>query len=115
MADVVISMQAAHDIWMAHREIIAGEKLLLDIRAALDRRDDATPLDSFGRRRPYQLGAPSGENSHKLMNVSPQLAVYVIEAHIAATRKELVEASLRARMELDGVMPPEGVAAEKSA
>ena len=103
MIEAVISMRAAHEIWMAHREIEAGEKLLSDIREALRRGEDATPLDAFGRRRAYQLGAPVGDNTHKLLDVSPRLAVYIIEAHIAAKRKELAEASVKARMELDGV------------
>jgi len=44
----LISMAAAHRIWTAHREIEAGTKLLANIDDALQRGEDATPLDPFG-------------------------------------------------------------------
>jgi hypothetical protein len=97
----VISMAAAHRIWMAHREIEAGTTLLTSIDDALQRGEDATPLDPFGRRRAYQLGAPMGDNTHKLLDVSPRLARHIIEAHIAEKRRELVEATLAARIEME--------------
>ena len=110
----LISMAAAHRIWTAHREIEAGTKLLANIDDALQRGEDATPLDPFGRRRPYQLGAPMGDNTHKLLNVNPRLARHVIEAHIAEMRRELVEATLAARIEMETETqagPQEGEAA----
>jgi hypothetical protein len=99
-----ISMDAARRIWTAHREIEVGKKLLADIKAALDRRDDATPIDPFGRRRNYTLGVPSGDNAHRMLDVSPRLAACIIEAHIAEKQRELVEASIAASIELDGAV-----------
>jgi hypothetical protein len=97
----IISMRVAHRIWTAHREIEAGTNLLAQIDEALQRGEDATPLDPFGRRRAYQLGAPMGENTHKMLNVSPRLARHIVEASIAAMRRELVEATLAAKIEME--------------
>lgn len=81
-----LSMEIALRIWTAHREIEAGKQLLSDIRAAL---------------KEGQLGVPSGDNSHRLLDVSPRLAVHIIEAHIAEKQRELEEASIAARVEMD--------------
>jgi hypothetical protein len=65
-------------------------------------RDKSAPTlkDAFGRRQHLQLGIPSGENSHRLFQVAPQLAESVIRAHIAKTEAELAEAQEQARLEL---------------
>ena len=102
MPDGTISMLAAERIWRAHREIEAGEKLLAEIKTALTQGRDATPLDPHGRRRGFSLGVPMGNNGERLLEVSPRLASYVIEAHIAEKRRELVEVSIAARLELEG-------------
>lgn len=105
----MITRETAERIWIAYREIETAEKLLTDM--AKEREDqfrweqdkgkhEPTLKDAFGRRRHLQLGVPSGENSHRVFDVSPQLAESVIKAHIANKEKELVEAQESARMEL---------------
>jgi hypothetical protein len=101
----IISKRAAHRIWSAHREIEVGTKLLADINEALSRHDDPTPLDDFGRRRSYSLGVPVTDSSQRMMDVSPRLAAAVIEAHIAEKQRDLVEATLAARIEMDTPEP----------
>ncbi len=99
----MITAQTASDIWSAYREIAAAEKLLSDMKAERERpfADHAATLkDSFGRRRQLQLGIPSGENAHRLFDVSPLLAESVIRAHIAEKQAELVQVNERARIEL---------------
>lgn len=103
MNEPTISKAAAARIWNAHTEIENGEKVLTDIESHHDKLD-ATPHDPFGRRRDYTFGLPMGENSHRMINVSPTLSVYVVKAHIANMRKELTEACIAAKMELDGVV-----------
>lgn len=103
----MITVETCQAIYAAHREIEAGEKLLADMKAERERpfteREKHEPLlrDSFGRRKQLQLGIPTGENSHRLFDVSPVLAESVIRAHIENKRAELVEANERARIELD--------------
>lgn len=103
----IITMETAARIWGAHREIETAKKLLADIEGCLRRGDDPTPIDPFGRRRAYDLGVPSGDNSRRLLDVSPRLAVHVIRAHIAEKEKDLAEACVMARMEIDGATPVE--------
>jgi hypothetical protein len=95
-------MALAHRIWSTHREIEIGAKLLAEMRETIEIEElAATPLDR-DRRRHLQLGVPSG-TGHRLFDVAPDLAITVIEAHIAGKRSELAAASALARMELDGI------------
>lgn len=104
----MITQETAARIWQAYREIETAEKLLTDMAAVREqehmRQAEAkyapTLRDAFGRRQQLQLGVPSGENGHRIFDVSPVLAESVIKAHIANKQKELVEAQESARMEL---------------
>lgn len=104
---MMISLETCVAIYAAYREINAGEKLLADMKAErekhrFDEVDKYAPTlnDAFGRARQLQLGVPSGENAHRIFDVSPVLAESVIRAHIENKRAELVEANERARIEL---------------
>ncbi len=103
----MISQETAAAIWSAYREIASAEKLLADMAAErakpfADRSKYAPTLkDAFGQRQHLQLGVPSGENSHRIFDVNPELAEAVIRAHIAKKNVELVEANERARIELN--------------
>ena len=100
----MITKETCVDIWNAYREIEAGEKLLSDMKTEQERihadKHAATLRDAFGRAKQLQLGIPSGENGHRLFDVSPVLAVSVIRAHIENKRVALFEANERARIEL---------------
>lgn len=107
----MISKDTAERIWIAYREIETSEKLLTDMAKVREEefkweqdkgKHEPTLRDAFGRRRHLQMGVPSGENSHRIFDVSPQLAESVIKAHIAIKQKELVEAQEAARLELLG-------------
>ena len=59
-------------IWSAYREIEAGEQLLADMAKERERtladKHAPTLRDAFGRVRQLQLGIPSGENAHRLLD-----------------------------------------------
>ena len=99
-----VSKEAAERVWMCHREIAAGEKLLYDMAEQMMQDEPAkyqqTLKDAFGRRRCLQLGIPSGDDCHRLVDVSPELALTIVRAHIARKQSELVEASEACRVEL---------------
>ena len=98
-----ITIETAAAIWKAPREIDTATKMRADIRDKKKWGEDPNPLDAFGRRRPYTLGVPSGgDNSHKLVDVSPELALHIVEAHITRKQTELVEVCARAALELSG-------------
>ena len=92
----MIDQMLAGAIWDCHREIVAAEKLLTDlaqVEEELRRNGDqqfAQLRDAFGRRKNLTLGIPSGESSHRLFDVAPELAKSVIRAHMANKQAELV-------------------------
>ena len=105
----VISKATAIAIAVAYQEIERGEKLLADVHSCISERRErlakgAEDLrDAFGhRQRSLTLGVPSGDNGHRLCDVSYELAVPVIEAHIANKRSQLSALSLKAKTELGG-------------
>jgi hypothetical protein len=105
----MITQETAAAIWSAYREIETGNKLLADMQKELRWEHDKTaPVlkDAFGRKRHLQLGIPSGENCHRLLDVPASLAETCIRAHIAQKQKELAEANEKARLELTVALSP---------
>jgi hypothetical protein len=101
----MITQKTIELIWRAQREITTGEQLLEDMKKVEEQNahdPHAQHLkDAFGRRRELQLGIPSGNNAHRLLDVSPDLAKTIIVAHIEKNRAKLVEANECARIELE--------------
>ena len=102
----MITQETAARIWNAHREIETSKKMLEDVTKEREKQwgdfDEHAPTlrDAFGHRRHFQLGVPSGENGHRLFEVSPVLAESCIRAHIENKRRDLAEANEAARIEL---------------
>ncbi len=99
-----ITMQTAAMIAHAHREIEVARELLKKIEQGKKWNQEIDIRDAFGRRQyVLQLGVPSGNGGHKLLDVSYELGGYIIEAHIEKMQMRIAELSEIARMELDGV------------
>lgn len=102
----MITQETAARIYSAYREIEAGEKLLADMETIRKQQglDKTAPTikDAFGRPQHLQLGIPSGENGHRILDVSPVLAESIIRAHIENKRAALAEVQECARIELGG-------------
>jgi hypothetical protein len=105
----MLSDSTIEQIWHCKREITAGEKLLADMESVRKSEQERgnrisstepTLNDAFGRKQHLQLGIPSGENGHRLFQVSPRLAESVIRAHIGNKTAELMQANEQARIEL---------------
>ena len=100
----MITQETAIDIYNAYREIEAGKDLLVDIQKAEDEyhMDKHEPKleNAFGRRVHFEMGIPSGNNSHRIFRVRPMLAKSVIKAHIAEKEAELAEVQERAFLEM---------------
>ena len=88
------------DIARAHREIEAASNLLEKVKLAQSDNSPVDVRDHFGRVRGCQLGVPSGDNSHRILDLSWELAVPIIEAHIAQKQSALVAFSEKARTEI---------------
>jgi hypothetical protein len=95
----MITKQTAFDIWCAYDEIAKGEALLKQMKEEMAGGQLPDLRDAFGRPRNLQLGVPSGENRHRLFDVHPNLAVAIIEAHIAEKRSVLSAVNERAKLE----------------
>ncbi|MBC8125820.1 MAG: hypothetical protein H8M99_01550 [Gloeobacteraceae cyanobacterium ES-bin-144] len=104
----MITQETAAAIWHAYREIATAEKLLADMKAEREKpfselnKHSPTIKDAFGRPRHLELGIPSGDNSHRIFQVNPQMAESIIRSHIGQKQAELVDANERARIELSG-------------
>ena len=106
----MLSQETAARVWQAYREIETAKKLLSDMQEIREREADRfgrgidkhapTLKDAFGRAQHLQLGIPSGENGHRLLQVAPGLGESVIRVHIAKMELALVEANEQARLEL---------------
>jgi hypothetical protein len=99
----MITKETATDIALAYREIDAAEKLLTDVREAMDRFSGKDLRDVFGRRAEgLSLGVPSGDNGRQLFNLPHTVAIPVIEAHIVQCRAKIVALTEKARGEMAG-------------
>jgi len=97
----VIAFETARDIAFAYREVEAGEALLVQMQEAKDRRSAPDIRDAFGRRQDgLQLGIPQGDSGHRMYGVSWDLAVPIVEAHIAASKAKIKALSLKALVEM---------------
>lgn len=107
---MILSADTAVAIAVAHQEIARGVNLLADVRKSIAERNgrgefgvsaESDLRDVFGRRRnSLQLGISSGDTSHRICDMSYDLAVPVIEVHIANKRSELQALSVKAKAEL---------------
>ena len=97
----MLSKETAMDIALAHRELETAEKLLEDVREAMDRREPADIRDAFGRRVDgLQRGVPSGNTGQRLCTVPWPVAEPVIKAHIANQKARIEALSIAAFEEL---------------
>ena len=94
----------AYEIWMAHREIETGEKLLADIQETMARDQAETPVDRSCRRG-FQLGVPSVAGGNRILDLDPALAQKIIEQNIDLQRTRLIELSDKVRDELADPAP----------
>ena len=96
----MISKNTAACIAFAYSEIEAAEKLLEILDKSRSEHREPDFRDAFGRVRGLQLGVPSGESGHRLLDVAPVLGAAIIQAHIAQKKAEITALCEKARMEL---------------
>lgn len=100
----MITKETAIKIFNAHNEIENAKKLITNMAEVLRvdaEKTNPTLYNAFGERRGLQLGVPSGENSHRLFNVSADLSVKIIEDHIKQQVIRLNELMAIAKIELN--------------
>lgn len=104
----MVTQETAVRIFNCYREIEAATKLLKDTQQAQQdnikeglSRDAPVIKDAFGRERNLELGVPSGSDSRRLFQVSPDLAIAIMQSHLAKMQAQLIELNELARIELD--------------
>jgi hypothetical protein len=96
-----ISKETATDIALAYREVETAEKMLQELTEQRQRWQQPDIRDAFGRLQGgLQLGVPSGKDSHRLFNVEWQIAIPIIETHIAAGKAKIRILTEKARVEI---------------
>lgn len=103
---MILPQQLAMDIYNCHSEIVRAEKLLEEVKKYLETDkincNTDTLRDAFGRQQNnLELGIPSGQSSRSIIRLSPKLGKYIIEAHLASMKAELVELSVSAKIALE--------------
>ncbi|SEM55268.1 hypothetical protein SAMN05192583_0601 [Sphingomonas gellani] len=102
----MISFETARDIAYAYREVETAEKLLAELAEAKTWHKPPDVRDAFGRRQDgLQLGVPSGDSSRRMYHVAWELAVPIVEAHMAASRAKIAALCVKAAAELSGQGP----------
>lgn len=106
----MLSQEMCKKIWACHREIETGKSLLIEVEKIINANEErqrtqahgeALSLkDAFGRSQGLQLGIPSGDNCHQLLNMSYDLAKPVIKTHISNKEAELAELNEMAKLEI---------------
>ena len=105
----MLSQKVCEEIWQCQREIATAEKLLEELKALINKnkenrfanQHEERLKDIFGRDGDLELGVPTGERSKRLFRVSYELAVPVINAHIANKAAALAELNEMAKLELE--------------
>ncbi len=99
----MITKETCVKIWHCHNEIEKAKKLIQDM-AKVVKKDTEKKMpelhNAFGDKKGLQLGIPSGDSSHTLYNVSPVLAVKMLEQHMIDQEKRLEELETIAKLEL---------------
>lgn len=95
----MLTQKTAESFWNCSQEIIRGNKLLQDMEKQFQNNEVRTLPDAFGRQRCLQLGIPSGQNGHQLLEVQPSLAKIIVEAHIKNKEVELIALNELVRLE----------------
>lgn len=96
----MISKETARKIYNAHFEIEKSELLITEMNETIKKTGETKLLDAFGERRGLELGIPTSDNSRRLLNVPPDVAINVILAHIETQKRLLNELMALAKIEL---------------
>jgi len=106
----MISKETCQKIWHCHREIEVSNQSIEGINEFIQKNNDYKTANEFARSventwgggRGVEMQVPSNESgsSKSIYNVSPELALAVIKAHIANKTAELAELNEISKIEL---------------
>jgi hypothetical protein len=97
----MITKDIARLIYNCYSEIENGEKMIEELKKAIDQNGDFVLFDSWGdRKRFLELHIPTSSNGHSIKQLPMQLGIDAILAHIEAKKQELVKLKLICKTQL---------------
>ena len=96
----MISKELCRQIYTCYDQIERCDKLISDMNEAIEKSGSSDLLDAFGSRKGLELGIPSGNNSHRIVNVSPEIAIKVIIEHKEFNQRELTRLNGHAQIQI---------------
>jgi hypothetical protein len=103
----MIGKDLARQIHNCHSQIEECDNLVEKMSEAIEKNGDEKLLDAFGHRQGFEFGIPIGSSSsggHRVLkNVSPDMAIKVINEHKEFNQRELKRLNGLALIQCQGV------------
>jgi hypothetical protein len=85
----MITKEIAKMIYLAYIEIEQAEKMVIELKAALNEKGEFEIKDNWGQTRGLELHLPTSMSGATIKRVPFKLALDVIENHVQDQHKEL--------------------------
>ena len=97
----MITKEIAGLIYNCYSEIESGEKMIEELKKAIDENGNFILVDSWGERKRFlELHIPSKSGSYSIKQMPMQLGIDAILNHIEAQKKELERLKLTCKTQL---------------
>lgn len=96
----MITKEVARLVFNCYAEIESANKMVEELKKSLNDNGDFEIKDNWGNSRGLELHLPTGMSGHTIKKVPFQLALDVIENHIAKQEEELVRLKDVCRVQL---------------
>jgi len=96
----MITKDIAGLIWQAYNEIEQAEKMVTELKKALNEKGEFEIKDNWGNTRGLELHLPTSMSGATIKKVPFELALNVIEHHVVTQLKELERLKEVCKMQL---------------
>ena len=97
----MITKDVARLIYNCYSEIESGEKMIDELKKAIDENGDFVLTDSWGERKRFlELHIPTKSGGHSIKQLPMQLGIDAILIHIESKRTELERLKLTCKTQL---------------
>lgn len=97
----MITKDVARLIFNCYTEIESGEKMIEELKKAIDENGDFVLTDSWGQSKRFlELHIPSKIGGHSIKQLPMQLGIDAILSHIETKKKELEKLKLTCKTQL---------------
>jgi hypothetical protein len=96
----MITKDTARLIHNCYTEIESAEKMVVELKNAINEKGEFEFKDNWGNSRGLELHVPTSSSGHSIKRVPFQLALDVIKLHVEAQEKELERLKQVCRIQL---------------